>query len=262
MSEERKVAGLWSFLRVVLLKPSWELLTTGAVFTLLSVLTWWRDNFASDDWKSRLELKGILPHWHPAWWICIWLIVIIIQIMSESYRLWQKEHEGLEKLLNTLPDSAPELEVFIARGENKRFSEAITLRNVSRDNIQDFQVLLFRISHLVIGWKPMFSGILEARREISLLPFIAFIEDGFEIRKFEGLSALLAEAIKVVGKERENMEIGEIRIRCRDRRNICYEMFAPVRYSGFEQSVHIGYLERRIINRDEPDNLKYYPRLG
>src|SRR6266481_6568089 len=73
---EREITGWWAFLLAVVFKPTWELFTTSFVFLFLATATWIRDNFASEEWKRKLELKGFLPHIHPAWWLCIGLLVL------------------------------------------------------------------------------------------------------------------------------------------------------------------------------------------
>ena len=88
MTKEREITGWWSFLIAVIFKPTWEFLTASVLFLSLATATWFRDNFASDEWKRKLELKGFLPNMHPAWWLCIGLLVLIFLIVRESYRLW------------------------------------------------------------------------------------------------------------------------------------------------------------------------------
>jgi hypothetical protein len=92
------ITGFWSFLLAVVLRPTWEFLTTSVVFLFLATTTWIRDNFASEEWKRRLELKGFLPHWDPAWWICIGLLVLLFLIVRESYRLWAEEADANAEL--------------------------------------------------------------------------------------------------------------------------------------------------------------------
>jgi hypothetical protein len=91
VKKEREIAGWWSFLIAVIFKPTWEFLTTSVLFLFLATTTWFRDNFASEEWKRRLELKGFLPHMHPAWWLCIGLLVLVLLIIRESHRLWAEQ---------------------------------------------------------------------------------------------------------------------------------------------------------------------------
>ena len=98
MNKGHPITGFWSFLLAVVLRPTWEFLTTSVVFLFLATTTWIRDNFASEEWKRRLELKGFLPHWDPAWWICIGLLVLLFLIVRESYRLWAEEADANAEL--------------------------------------------------------------------------------------------------------------------------------------------------------------------
>jgi hypothetical protein len=77
----------------VVFKPTWEFATASFVFLFLATATWIRDNFASEVWKQRLELRGFLPHMHPAWWLCIGLLVLMFLVIRESHRLWTEEAE-------------------------------------------------------------------------------------------------------------------------------------------------------------------------
>jgi len=150
VSEENKITG-WSFLKAVLLKPTWEFLTVGVFFTALFVTTWWRDNFASDAWKRRLDLNGFLPHWHPAWWVCIGLVVLILVVVRASYRLWRIEHERLVEL-----EEAPIPELVITLVDNN-LGEAlgILLKNVSHtDNLHNATIEDSKTVFGKIAWFP------------------------------------------------------------------------------------------------------------
>ncbi len=141
VSDETKIRGWWSFLRAVLFKPTWELATTGVVFTVLTVTTWWRDNFATEEWKRRLELKGFLPEWSPAWWACIGLVALIIVVIRASHRLWIIEHRKADGVLGDFPRiviSYNDVEIAETREAStevvkKAFTNNATVRNVSND---------------------------------------------------------------------------------------------------------------------------------
>ena len=91
---EREITGWWAFLLAVVFKPTWELFTTSFVFLFLATATWIRDNFASEEWKRKLELKGFLPHIHPAWRLCIGLLVLLALVVRESHRLWKEQSDA------------------------------------------------------------------------------------------------------------------------------------------------------------------------
>jgi hypothetical protein len=95
VSEEPKINGWWTYLKAVLFRPIWEFLTIRALFTFLFVATWWQDNFASREWKERLELTVLLPHWHPAIWLCLCLLILSFVALRHAFHLWQEQQVAL-----------------------------------------------------------------------------------------------------------------------------------------------------------------------
>lgn len=170
MNEETRITGWWSFLGAVVLQPTWELVTTGAVFTVLTVGTWWRDNFASDEWKKRLELKGFLPHWHPAWWVCIGLVVLMLVVIRASHRLWIVEHKKVAELEG---GPVPELVISLVEDE-RREPLGILLKNVSHtDNLHNVSIADSATTLGQLSWFPYtFPCIQSSGSEVQVEPFI------------------------------------------------------------------------------------------
>jgi hypothetical protein len=162
----QEINSRWGYFKVVLLKRTWEFLATGTVFTFLFVATWWRDNFASDQWKRRLELKGLLPPWHPMSWLCIGLLLVIYLIVSRSYELWKMQSEELASL-RTPP--APEFVIDL----DERSDEIVgfKLRNTSPHNLYNVGVANIQSRVGEIGWWNNQFPYIEARTgEINLKP--------------------------------------------------------------------------------------------
>jgi hypothetical protein len=163
VSEEKKIASFEPYLRAVLVKPAWEFYTVGGFFTLLFVSTWWRDTFASEDWKKRLELRGLLPHWHPAWWLCIALVVLAYLVARNGFTLWKEQAEENVKLRGTggirqnegLPLTAPQVSLLATSQPEMGFIKELLLRNLSPDPMYNlaFQSVQLR-EKAFVRWNP------------------------------------------------------------------------------------------------------------
>jgi hypothetical protein len=241
VSDEAKVTGWWSFLGAVLLQPTWELMTTGAVFTLSSVGTWWRDNFASEEWKKRLELSGILPRWHPAWWVCIGLVVLILVLVRASHRLWKIEHEQLVKLKT---EPIPELVISLVNN-NRGDTQGIELKNVSQtDNLHNVLVAQFKCAVGEVSWSPGSIPYLQAGGGFKVIePYSTFEWQGEERYAFN--LKTLGKAI-INKRETEGVEEMQFLAIADDARGNRYEFTAVIRFfaKGEEGGWLIGPLKR------------------
>lgn len=143
-----------------MLQPTWEFATTGVLFTVLSVTTWWRDNFASEEWKRLLELKGVLPHWSVGWWVSIALGIILLLVVREAHALWADERAKLDSLQSVLPlpETAPEVSITLDRLPDLGMPESLLVRNVSRGNIHNVMFQIFADGALIVMWRfPRFA---------------------------------------------------------------------------------------------------------
>lgn len=151
-------------MRAVLFTPTWELLTTGTLFTLLSVTTWWRDNFASEAWKKKLELKGLLPHWHPAIWLCIGLVVLLMVVIQRAFRLWRQQKNELA-VHRAKP--IPEFVIDLAREEDEVVG--FKIRNVWSQNLYNVSIANINSRVGEIAWWENYFPCLEARNGEKVL---------------------------------------------------------------------------------------------
>jgi hypothetical protein len=158
VSEEPKIDGWWTYLKAVLFRPIWEFLTVGALFTFLFVATWWRDNFASSEWKERLELKVLLPHWHPAIWLCVCLLVLWFVALRHAFHLWQEQQVALGEY-RVKP--IPEFVVDIAKeGEEV---VGFKIRNTSSRNLYSVGIANMQTRIGEVWWHESFFPCLDAR---------------------------------------------------------------------------------------------------
>jgi hypothetical protein len=139
VSDKREITGWWSFLLAVVLKPTWEFVTTSTIFLFLATATWIRDNFASEEWKRKLELKGLLPHIHPAWWLCIGIVILLLLVVKESHGLWKEQLDRSEELQKAeelrrsepLPVTAPQVTLLSETAPEVGKVRRVILRNLS-----------------------------------------------------------------------------------------------------------------------------------
>lgn len=103
MPDDKKIAGWWTHLRRVLLRPSWEFITTGVLATALYVGTWWRDNTLAKEHVESFATQKFLPHWNPAWWICFGLGIALFLTIRESFHLVSEAERSLHSLSQSIP---------------------------------------------------------------------------------------------------------------------------------------------------------------
>jgi hypothetical protein len=158
VSEAPKIDGWWTYLKAVLFRPIWEFLTVGALFTFLFVATWWRDNFASSEWRERLELKGFLPHWHPAIWVCLCLLVLSFVALRHAFHTWQEQQDALAEYR---AKPIPEFVIDIAKeGEEV---VGFKIRNTSSQNLYSVGVANMQTRIGEVWWDESFFPCLDAR---------------------------------------------------------------------------------------------------
>jgi len=137
MNRNEEIVNWWDYLRAVLLKPSWEFITTGVVMTILYVATWWRDNLAPEDVAKKWAVRNFIPNWSFWSWLCIVLGLLLFRSIRVSYALWKKQESAIQALVQPqpLPDTAPQLAL---RGEDKddwspEPIRQMVLKNISKD---------------------------------------------------------------------------------------------------------------------------------
>lgn len=139
--------GWWAFLSAVLLRPTWGKGTTGVVFALLAGVSWWRESFASEQWKTRLEQNGLLPQWSPGWWVCLGLAVFLLAAVRAAYRLWLIEYERADALetVQHFPKlilSYQDRDAAHQQSSSNAFIATMAMvRNVSSDTVFNVKVL-------------------------------------------------------------------------------------------------------------------------
>jgi hypothetical protein len=166
VKSDEGIDGLWGYVRAVIFRPTWEFLATGTFFTFLFVATWWRDNFASEEWKHRLELKGLFPQWPPVSWLCIGQLLLICLILRRAYEIWKRQTEELATL-RTKP--APEFVIDFEKEDDEVVG--FKLRNTPAQNLYNLAVgnIPSRVGE--IGWWANYFTCIEARTgEINLKP--------------------------------------------------------------------------------------------
>ncbi len=176
-------------MKAVLFRPTWEFLTTGALFTFLFVTTWWRDNFASDQWKKKLELKGLLPHWHPAIWLCFGLMLMLVFVLWRGFQL-SNEQENAIGLYRAKP--IPEFVIDLAKEGDEVVG--FKIRNVSSQNL--FNVAIVNIKSRVgeIAWWENFFPCLEARIGEKILKPHSYIGETVRFSDVPSLLKALQDA--------------------------------------------------------------------
>jgi hypothetical protein len=166
VNPDNRIEGRWEYLRAVLLTPTWEFLATGTFFTFLFVATWWRDNFASEEWKHRLELKGFLPHWLPATWLSVGLLLLMCLILRRTYELWKLQ---VEELAVFRMKPAPEFVIDFAREDEEVIG--FKLKNTSPQNLYNIAIVNIPSRIGDIGWwDNHFTFLAACTGEIILRP--------------------------------------------------------------------------------------------
>lgn len=228
MNESNDYRGWWAYLKKIAIEPIWVLVTTGLVVTTLYVGTWWRDNFASDEWVKRLQLKSVLPHWHPAWWIGIGLVVVLFVAVRASHRIYV-ESAGVvaslkkqisDKQFDPLPATAPQVRLISDSDPSLGPIDRLQLINVSSSQVIFnivFQPVRLEIGIFVV-WNPNAVDVLAPGERVILAPLVLATKDGAPTGPCDSLSgvAALHEAIRSRSKASNAYEIGNIAFSCED----------------------------------------------
>lgn len=228
MSDSNDYRGWWAYLKKIAIEPIWALATTGLVVTILYVGTWWRDNFASDEWVKRLQLRSVLPHWHPAWWVCIGLAVTLFVVVRASHRIYAEcagVLASVRKQLNDrqfdpLPPTAPQVRLISDSDPSLGPIDRLQLINVSPSQVIFnivFQPVRLEIGVFVV-WYPNAVDVLAPGERVILTPLVFATKDGAPTGPCDSLSgvAALHGAIRSGSKASNAYEIGNIAFSCED----------------------------------------------
>lgn len=244
---------LWTFLRAVLFKPTWDFLATGTLFTTLFVLTWWRDNFASDELKGRLELPALLPHWNPSWWLCIGLLVLLFLVIREAYRLWTAQTRAIEQQKQLrdvrgndgLPATAPQVTVTAENQPEMGLIQRLLLRNVSADPIYNLCMQPVRFQEeMVILWNPTDIPLLEGNTIAVMSPLI-YRDIGGNTFNFPFVTAIMDVLRKESNKGQYS--IGELAFSCEDKVQNRYLVTFKLEVNFQGNTLTIRDCDRRLI---------------
>lgn len=234
MSDPGDFRGLWAYLKKIAIEPVWALVSTGVAVTILYVGTWWRDNFASDEWVKRLQLKNILPHWHPAWWVSIGLAVILFVVVRSSYRVYKEcadDAFSLRKQLydsqfDPLPTTAPLVRLIADSEPDLGPIDRLQLINVSMSQV--IFNIVFQPAQLDNGvfvvWNPNTVDVLEPGERVILNPLVLATKDGSQLGACDSVSgvAALHQSIRSRSKASNGYDIGKIAFSCEDAGQLRY----------------------------------------
>jgi hypothetical protein len=137
--ELRNIKGFSSYLRAVVLRPLWALLTESALFGALAWLTWARDNLMPEEAEKRYATLRFLPHWPWQSWIAVFLGVTVVLLLRNSYALWNEDHQETERHRREI--HGPELVIKYGdaqsalpkEGDTTIFGNPLVIRNLSVD---------------------------------------------------------------------------------------------------------------------------------
>ncbi|HUA01348.1 MAG TPA: hypothetical protein VMB02_13525 [Candidatus Aquilonibacter sp.] len=59
----------------------------GAGFTVVSALTWARDEFLSAETQEKWKIPKVVPRWHWSVWAAIGLVALLVAVLKSSYRV-------------------------------------------------------------------------------------------------------------------------------------------------------------------------------
>lgn len=228
MSEKHEIKGWWSYLGSVVLKPIWTLVTTGIIVTLLYVGTWWRDNFGTDEWVKRLQLKHLLPHWNPAWWVCIGLAVVLIVVVKASHRLYANCAQDAISLRKSLLDrqfeplavTAPQVRLISETEPYLGPIEQFLLINVSTTH-SIFNILFQPVrleNGIFVVWNPNSVAVLQPGERITLRPTVLATRSDSSTGPMDSSSGVdaLHQAIRSRSQASNEYDIGGIAFSCED----------------------------------------------
>lgn len=227
------------------------------VFTALAVGTWWRDNFASAEWQRRLALKGLTPHWHPAWWVCIGLVVIVFVVIRASHRLWLIEHAQVEALEKQSVEALGDFPKVLLSyqdhdvvhqpiGNNVFIGSPATVRNVSKDKtVFNVEVQTLETPHGKATFSPRIIDHIPAQGNAQVTP------------RVDNASALLMQSIGyLLSKSYEDKSLDElfeqkpfaIRVHYDDGANNRFEAECTLLYTHHHHQITMGRVRYKRIS--------------
>lgn len=228
MSDPGDFRKWWAYLKKIAVEPLWELITTGVVVTILYVGTWWRDNFASDEWVKRLQLKNILPHWHPAWWVSIGLVVVLFVVVRASRLIYNESVETAlvirkqlsDRRFDPLPPTAPQVRLIADSDPSLGPIDQLQLINVSTSEAI-FNIVFQPVrleSGVFITWYPSSIDVLAPGDRTILKPLVLATRDGTPTGPCDTLSGVIAlhTSVRSRSKASNAYDIGNIAFSCED----------------------------------------------
>lgn len=237
-----EIVGWWSYLRTVLVKPSWEFITTGTVATLLYVVTWWRDNTESKAHAEAQDIRRIIPHWSPWIWICIGLVILLYLAIRASYALWNEQQRTIELLIQPeeLPATAPQVALRSETGAGAGPIERLMLWNIS--GTEHLYNLSFRPAKnslaTYIAWKPTWLDKLQAGEQTPITAMAFVRDERNKVQTYSGLPAIHSMLTK--RGVMQAYDVGPVVFECEDGRQNRYVVTFQVSLNqdGDELTVH------------------------
>ncbi len=217
-----------AYLKKIAVEPLWELITTGVVVTILYVGTWWRDNFASDEWVKRLQLKNILPYWPPAWWVSIGLVIVLFVVVRASRQIYKESVEtalairkqSSDRQFDPLPPTAPQVRLIADSDSSLGPIDQFQLINVSTSEAI-FNIVFQPVrleSGVFITWYPSSVDVLAPGDRTILKPLVLATKDGTPTGPCDSLEGVIAlhTSIRSRSKASNAFDIGNIAFSCED----------------------------------------------
>jgi hypothetical protein len=217
-----------AYLKRVVVEPIWALVTTGIFVTVLYVGTWWRDNFGTDEWVKRLQLKYVLPHWHPVWWVTIGLVVVLFTVIKASRGLYADQVQDVMSLRKVLADrqfeplplTSPQVRLIAESEPSLGRIEQFLFINVSTSQVI-FNIVFQPVrleNGIFVVWNPQSIDVLEPGERIAVRPLVLATKDGSQTGPCDSLSGVVAlhQAIRSRSKARKAYDIGNIVFTCED----------------------------------------------
>jgi hypothetical protein len=217
-----------AYLKKIVVEPNWTLATTGFLVTILYVGTWWRDNFGSDEWVKRLQLKSLLPHWHPAWWISIGLTVGFVVVVRASHQIYERSADDVlslrkqlhDRQYDPLPVTAPQVRLIADSEPSLEPIDQLQLTNVSTSHAI-FNIVFQPVrlgTGIFVVWQPNAIDVFEPGERVILKPLILATKDGQPTGPCDSLSGIAAlhQSIRSRSKASNAYDIGNLAFSCED----------------------------------------------
>jgi hypothetical protein len=250
---QSEIVSWWTYVRAVLLKPSWEFITTGVIATTLYVVTWWRDNTVPEEIVKKWDLRNFLPHLSPWIWLCIGLAVLLYLSIRASYELWKEQRAAIQLLTQPepLPETAPQVALEAAR--RPRFDvtgwqDHIELVNISKTealyNIV-FQPQTDALQRRSLTWRRDTIAKLAPGENASLYPVLSLDNGDGQSRSYNGLADVLSASVDK--QKTPEYDLGPIAFTCEDSRQNRYLVTFKILIRSSGNGVSVQDLDRRRI---------------